>query len=102
MRTTLALAPSSPAALSRVRVELFPGTNGDGDELRRRTAFLRDKGVAAFNVVNKSRGDDALRSADAIAGAFPAGKSRGAPSVCAHYSLKYNKSRKADGRSLER
>jgi len=87
-----ALAPSSARRIN-VRVELFFSSD---DELRRRIGFLRSKGITRFNLVNKSNGDDTLKSARVIESEFSKG-SRSDVSVCAHYSMKYNKSRKLDG-----
>merc|ERR1719261_1362685 len=76
-----------------LRVELFFSS---ADELTQRVAFLKSKGVVSYNLVNKSNGDDLLSSVKIIQKQFD---SSDQCSVNAHYSLKYNKSRKMDGQA---
>lgn len=64
------------------RVELFFSSNED---LRNRVQFLHDKGVTAFNLVNKHRSDPLLEWVDIVKQVCPGAD------VCVHYSLKYNK-----------
>lgn len=77
------------------RVELFFSSS---DELRKRITFLKSKGVSSFNIVNKSNKDDILQSVRAIQQEFQKDAENDTKlSICAHYSMKYNKSRKMDG-----
>lgn len=100
---------------NKVRIELFFSSE---DELRQRISFLRSKGISSFNLVNKSNKDETLKHAQIIEDEFllPSSESsdkdchgRGSGndgdvvdddsgvSICAHYSIKYHKSRKLDG-----
>ncbi len=78
------------------RVELF---FSNSDELRKRITFLKSRGVTSFNLVNKSNKDDILESVNVIQDEFRKDddNSDDNVSICAHYSMKYNKSRKMDG-----
>lgn len=83
------------------RVELFFSS---ADELRKRITFLKSKGVTSFNIVNKSNKDDILQSVKDIEKEFQkdgGGDNIHVVSICAHYSMKYNKSRKMDGAFLQ-
>jgi hypothetical protein len=78
----------APKPKANLRIELFfKNTN----ELTQRIQFLSSKGVKAFNLVNKSNKDDIKHWVDVIREEIPDSD------ICAHYSLKYNKSRKKDG-----
>jgi len=76
------------ASLQKVRIELFFKTSSD---LRERVSFLHKHGVKSFNLVNKSNRDTVSDWADVIREEIPKA------SICAHYSIKYNKSRQKDG-----
>lgn len=92
MKTARALSSvSSSARMTNLRIELFFSST---NELRERISFLRSKGVTAYNLVNKSNRDDILESVRVIEEEFTPDCH---VSICAHYSLKYNKSRKMDG-----
>ena len=55
-------------------------------------------GVSSFNIVNKSNKDDIIQSVKDIEDAFQKDEQyENKLSICAHYSMKYNKSRKMDG-----
>ena len=69
--------------MKNLRVELFfKGKK----ELKERVQFLSQYGVNSFNLVNKSRKDTIKEWVDEIRCVLPES------SICAHYSLKYNKS----------
>lgn len=93
MKNAQALTPASPSAMKNVRIELFFSST---HELRERIGFLRSKGITSFNLVNKARSDDLLQSMKVIEQEFPV-EGRSEVSMCAHYSVKYNKSRQMDG-----
>ena len=82
-------AASTTRIPNNVRVELF---FKDEDDLRRRVRFLSSEyGVKSFNLVNKNKRDQLLRWLDIVRETEPDA------SVCAHFSVKYNKSRAGDG-----
>ena len=59
-------------------------------------------GVTSFNIVNKSNKDDIIQSVKVIKDAFQKDEQYDDKlSICAHYSMKYNKSRKMDGAFLQ-
>jgi len=59
-----ALTMSTPTAgKAALRIELFFSSS---DELRKRLAFLKSKGVSSFNIVNKSNKDEILESVKII------------------------------------
>ena len=94
---------SSSSTLKRAttaapRIELFFSST---EELRKRITLLKSKGVTSFNLVNKSNRDDILQSVQIIQQEFQDDNDDPAVSVCAHYSMKYNKSRKKDGAFLQ-
>ena len=69
--------------MHNLRIELFfKGKK----ELKERVQFLSQYGVDSFNLVNKSRQDATKEWVDEIRNVLPES------SICAHYSLKYNKS----------
>ena len=90
---SIGTSSSSSSTRNNVRVELFFSSTA---QLRERISFLRSKGVTSYNLVNKSNTDDILQSVQVIEEEFP-DECHDTLSVCAHYSLKYNKSRKMDG-----
>lgn len=83
-----------PPTKSNVRVELF--FKGKAD-LKERIQFLSSHGISAFNIVNKSRQDTVEEWMETIQEEFNNHKSSSSSkdekcSICAHYSLKFNKS----------
>lgn len=59
-------------------------------------------GVTSFNIVNKSNKDDIIQSVNDIKDEFQKDEQyENKLSICAHYSMKYNKSRKMDGAFLQ-
>ena len=98
--TIQALTMSTPTAAGKAspRIELFFSSS---DELRKRLTFLKSKGVSSFNIVNKSNKDDILESVKIIQEEFQKDGEHDVVSICAHYSMKYNKSRKMDGAFLQ-
>lgn len=75
-----AMSISRTNIMDRVRVELFFKSK---EELRDRIAFLQARGVNSFNLVNKDKKDDLLGCTEIVLGQ--------GGSICAHWSLKYNK-----------
>lgn len=65
------------------RIELFFKTDA---ELRERVRMLAEHGFGAFSLVNKNNDDKLVEWVDTVLQEAPT-----ASSVCAHYSLKYNK-----------
>ncbi|KAL7551091.1 hypothetical protein ACHAWF_014287 [Thalassiosira exigua] len=90
--TTARALVSTSAWKRHLRIELFFSST---DELRERIGFLRSKGITSFNLVNKSNKDKLLESVKIIESEFS--EEIRNTSICVHYSLKYNKSRKVDG-----
>ena len=100
--------------MKNVRMELFFRNN---DDLQKRMTFFFSKGIRSFNLVNKSNKDDLMdwtqiianhdsntaaidiASSDDINNSSTTNSSKKV-SICAHYSIKYNKSRKRDGAFL--
>lgn len=83
---------SSPLNLiskSNIRIELF--FKGKQD-LSERIHFLSNHGFTSFNLVNKSRQDTMIEWVECIKNELPS------CSICAHYSLKYNRSSLRKGR----
>ncbi len=74
---------------SNIRIELF--FKGKQD-LSERIHFLSNHGITSFNLVNKSRQDTMIEWVECIRNELPS------CSICAHYSLKYNKSSLRKGR----
>ena len=97
-----------PPPMNNVRIELF---FRDNDDLQKRLKFLFSKGIRSFNLVNKSNKDDLMDWNQIIAnydhsnnsGSSTSGTSSSSVSsdkkvsICTHYSIKYNKTRKRDG-----
>ena len=100
-----------PPPMNNVRIELF---FRDNDDLQKRLKFLFSKGIRSFNLVNKSNKDDLMDWNQIIAnydhsnnsGSSTSGTSSSSVSsdkkvsICTHYSIKYNKTRKRDGAFL--
>ena len=74
---------------SNLRVELFFKNKTD---LKDRIQFLSNHGIKAFNIVNKSRQDTIEEWVETIQQEFKSNNSDENCSICAHYSLKFNKS----------
>uniref|UniRef100_A0A7S4MND8 Photolyase/cryptochrome alpha/beta domain-containing protein n=1 Tax=Odontella aurita TaxID=265563 RepID=A0A7S4MND8_9STRA len=73
---------------SPARVELFFKTNA---ELEERVRFLSQQGIRSFNLVNKNKSDRLLEWTKIVQKEAPGS------SVCAHFSVKYNKKNKKEG-----
>lgn len=87
--------------MKNVRIELL---FRDKNELQKRLSFLFSKGIRSFNLVNKSNKDELMDWTQIIANhdsnIIDSDDSGKKVSICAHYSIKYNKSRNRDGAFL--
>ena len=105
-----------PPPMKNVRIELF---FRDNEDLQKRLKFLFSKGIRSFNLVNKSNKDDLMDWTQIIANydhdsntidgdvddinsssSSSSISSDEKVSICTHYSIKYNKTRKRDGAFL--
>ena len=106
-KATTAMTMSQPR--SDVRVELF--FKGKED-LKERIRFLSSHGISSYNIVNKSRQDTIEEWVDAIQQEVEAERMLAnlnsnpisnpiSISICAHYSLKFNRCPPSKGRGRE-
>jgi len=86
--------PSKPQARAKQpRIELFFKTN---TELRERVRLLAAAGFTDFSLVNKREGDPLLEWIDTCLAEVPTS------TVCAHYSIKYNRDKGGANQTFRR